>query len=277
MRRLSRDHLGLSEIVGTLMLVLIVVGAATALSVFVQSYQKQVQAEQQVQHQQNLEDLRIIGVQPTLNASSPGTYSFLSFMVASEDAENSTLTEFLVNGNPVERYTATEVSPTPGPTIPLINGAQLNVSPREQTRINLTFDGGVPAVSSFYDAAFVLATTSFVHIEVQTYFLNDFQRTLVPPTAVALVGTIQTFSGSTYVTVPVLDGSQSIEAGANETIVAWKWVLTNNTGGGTTTTFSGQKWVLVGSSGIDPLDSYTATVTVESSDGLFDSASVNFL
>jgi flagellin-like protein len=46
---------GLSEIVGTLMLVLIVVSAATVFAYYVASYEQQLIAEQSLNHQRSLE------------------------------------------------------------------------------------------------------------------------------------------------------------------------------------------------------------------------------
>ncbi len=62
MRRVRGNSRGLSEIVGTLILILIVVAAATALSVFVTGYEKTVLSQEANTHERTLESYTIFGV-----------------------------------------------------------------------------------------------------------------------------------------------------------------------------------------------------------------------
>src|SRR5690348_9978222 len=103
MRRISRSRRGLSEIVGALMLVLIVVVAATALSAFVASYQKQLQAEQAIHQDRTLESLTILHAAPPLNATET-KLAQLQFTVASLSVNPSTITRIEINHQPLQQY-----------------------------------------------------------------------------------------------------------------------------------------------------------------------------
>ena len=62
MRRFRGNSRGLSEIVGTLILILIVIAAATALSVFVTGYEKTVLSQEANSHEKSLESYAIFGI-----------------------------------------------------------------------------------------------------------------------------------------------------------------------------------------------------------------------
>ena len=119
MRRFRRHERGLAEIVGTLMLVVIVVAAVTAFSLFVASYQAQVQAEQNAAHNRALEDIRILSVSTVLNTSAVppnSNYSSLSFVAGSLDVNTMTVNELAINGQVINFYTVTPLS-SPGNTL----------------------------------------------------------------------------------------------------------------------------------------------------------------
>jgi flagellin-like protein len=225
LRRLNRR--GLSEIVGTLMLVLIVVGAAVAFSAFVASYQKQVQAEEAVTHQRALENLKILEIQPTLYAKSTSNVSLLNLTVASLDVENTVLSGLSINGVPVKTYVVTAIYPANGTLTPLsvAPGEALTIAPQQQVFIQIDFNMSHP-IYSMYAANFVLLSTQVIKVDLYTALLNDFFEAFSPPTAVAFISAIQSFSGTSYVTVPVLDGSDSLQPG-NGSLISWSWNVTN--------------------------------------------------
>ena len=222
MRLIRRSGRAISEIVGALMLVLIVVVAATSLAIFVASYQKQLQAEQAVTQQRSLEHLTVLHALPTL-ASAGTNWSALNFSLASLYINPSTVTEITLNDQPLRQYSAWTLDLASGKFVAVVvgPGGQLTLAPREQVNVLVDLNAS-SANFSFYDARFVLHTTDYVKIDVFTQLLNDFNRVFIPPTAIALVTPLQTLNGANFTTVPVLDGSQSFPP-ANGSIVAWIW------------------------------------------------------
>ncbi|HEV2316537.1 MAG TPA: type IV pilin [Thermoplasmata archaeon] len=225
-RALRAHRRGLSEIVGALMLVLIVVVAATALAAFIASYQKQLQTEQNLTQQRALENLRAMTILPLDSASTPTQWAALNFTVVSLYVNPSVITSVSVNGNPVRNYTAWSLNLSTGQFQSTIVGAggELRIGPHEQFNLNVST---VPsaAASSFYDPSVVIHTTDFVKVEIFTALLNDFKQVFIPPSAVPFINLIEAGCGSTgCVTIPVLDGSHCFQVG-NASIVSWSWSI----------------------------------------------------
>lgn len=256
-RRAIRGDRGLSEIVGTLFLVLIVVAAATAFSVFVAQYQQQVQAEQAQAHDRALESFRIYDPVPTLNRTA-GIWEALNITIASGDVNPSVVTGLEVNGEAVRQYLAFGMNLTTGnATWELVGaGGDLRVGPHGLYHLLLNFSQG--ANFSFYDP-FVLLATDYLKLDVLTVYQNDFAAVFLPPTAIAIVTPLQTWNGTAFVTIPVLDGSYSTPGG-NATVESWSWFIQPEN-----VTVSGEKVVA-------PFTNLTAlhviTLTVTNTDGL---------
>ncbi|MCI4341019.1 MAG: hypothetical protein L3K11_01375 [Thermoplasmata archaeon] len=259
-RRLGRR--ALSEIVGALMLVLIVVVAATAFSAFVATYQKQLQAEQAIQHNRALESIDIIRVSPTLNVSAH-TWAAFNFTIVSLDINPTVITSASVNGQPLRQYSAIALNLSTGATeqITIGAGGELALGAREQFNILVNATPG--SSSSFYASATSIPFTSFVQLELFTAYGNDFKGAFIPPTAIATISALQSFNNGTPTTIPLLDGSNSFQPG-NATIVAWNWNVTPGSESGL-----GEKLAapyLVHVSG--PPVMYTIFLNVTNSDGL---------
>lgn len=267
MRRLRSDRLGISEIVGTLMLVLIVVTAATSLALFVASYQKQLQAERQVTQQRGLESLTIIRASPTL-APGGANWSVLNFTLASLYINPSTVTEIMINNNPLKQFTAWRLDLTTGQFVSVSVGAggQLALAPRDQVSILVNFTVGSPSYS-FYNVSFALPASAYIKIDAVTTLQNDFDRVFIPPTAIALVTPLQSWNGSGFVTVPVLDGGSSFQPG-NATLVSWAWAISPDN-----RTLSGERAVAT----FDPIFStHNITLVVTNSDGLLGAETIHY-
>ena len=206
------------------MLVLIVVSAATAFSLFIAGYQKQVQQKQAIQQAKSLESIQVVRVTPTLNQSSP-RYAFLNFTVASLYVNSATIREVSINNNPLKTYNAwrLDLSSATYQWVTIGPGGQLAMNAREQLNllIDLTGDSGF----SFYNGSFVLHSTDFVKVELITAYGNDFSRIFIPPTAIGIVSVLETLNGSVFTPVTVLDGTHSFQPG-NGSIVQWIWNVT---------------------------------------------------
>jgi flagellin-like protein len=264
MRRTLRGRRGLSEIVGALMLVLIVVAAATSLSLFVASYQKQLQKQQQVLQQRGLESLRLLKLAPDLNRTT-NAWSLLNFTLASLYINPSTISSISINDHPLKQYSAWRLDLSSGnfQSNTVLAGGQLSLTAREQLNIIVNLSAG-PSFS-FYDSTFVLHANSYVKVDLFTTLGNDFSRLFIPPTAIALVTTLQSWNGTAYVTVPVMDGSSSFQPG-NATLVSWSWNITPDN-----TVATGEKAVATFTqSNIN----HTITLTVTNSDGLIATSAI---
>ncbi len=224
-RRLGRRQRGLAEIVGTLMLVVIVVAAATAFSFFVASYQAQVQAEETAAHNKALEDLKILSLAPTINHETL-TLADLQIELASLDPNPTVITGMTINSEAVANYTVTDSSGSP-----LANGCfnavaysgsnsscTLTVPAEAQTflEFNLTFKTPLYA---FGPATVSLGDDGLLDFKSFTSLGNEFTQSFVPPVAVAQVSFVGSF--------PVLDGSGSYQpssgSGGNATVDSWQW------------------------------------------------------
>jgi flagellin-like protein len=269
-RGLRSDRRGLSEIVGSLFLVLIVVGAATALSVFVASYQKQLQSEEALNHDRNLEAITVLHLRPTLEVNHTSDWGLLNFSLASLDVNPMVVTGVSLNDQALQNYTAWALDLSTGDytTITVGPGGQLPLDPREQ--VNVLVDVVAGNNSSFYDRSTVLAATDYIKIDVFTALQNDFGRVFIPPTAIALVAPLETLSNSsTYESVPILDGSSSFQPG-NATIIQWNWSVSN---AGNVSYFTGEK---VADHTMVAGKTYTILLTVTNSDGLLGTDSIPY-
>ncbi|HTT34747.1 MAG TPA: hypothetical protein VMH78_02615 [Thermoplasmata archaeon] len=260
-RAVRPNRWGLSEIVGALMLVLIVVSAATAFAAFAASYQKQLQAEQQVTQERSLESLVVLHAQPTLSLDGSHYVEF-DFTLASLSLDTSYVTSISVNHQELERYNATGLNLTTGLVQSWVvgSGEQLDIGARDQITIGVDLNVA-DADYSPYTPGFVLHDSDYVQLDAFTYYDNDFTKVFIPPTAIPIVTQLETgSSGGGLTIIPVLDGSHSFQSG-NATIVSWSWAVTS---GGTTTMYSGELAEVPG--GLHSGDSIVLTVT--NSDGL---------
>ncbi|HYB77929.1 MAG TPA: archaellin/type IV pilin N-terminal domain-containing protein, partial [Thermoplasmata archaeon] len=180
--RRSRARLnsrGLSEIVGTLMLVLIVVAAATAFSFFVASYEQTLLAQENANHQRALESLHVLSVQALPGKNGSAKMSGLNITLASGDVNPMQISDILVNGNAVISYNATYISTRttvhvgvgPGDT-----NLSLNLSSLEEAEISLDlapFNSTNNTFSSFLPG-FTPTSNSYLVLNFQTSRGNNF-------------------------------------------------------------------------------------------------------
>ncbi len=271
-RRVRANALGLSEIVGSLMLVLIVVSAATAFSYFIASYQKQVQAQENAAHQKALESLHVITVRTQLNYSGgPGALLTLNFSVESLDVNPIHLTGLDIDNQAVRNYSVWALNLTTGTfqTIQVAALGVLDIGPNEQFNLAVDVSSG-SASSSFYDPSFGLLSSSYVQTDLFTDLANDFRASFLPPSAIPLVTVDQTFNATTntFVPVPILDGLNSIQPGTNDTIVSWSWSISPDG-----TVASGEEAEAVfATTGIE----HTITLVVTNNVGLVGVGSINY-
>jgi flagellin-like protein len=258
---------GLSEIVGTLMLVLIVVAAATTFSFFVASYEKTLLAQEATNHDRAMEAMNVVAVHTHPVAPGSATFGNLSLTLESADVNPMQIDNLLVNGNVVISYNLTYLDNGTVTSIGLLHGegnSSFLIPPLQEVQINLTLNSTSP-VFSFLAASQIPTANSYLVIEFQTALGNDFKTIFVPPVALSDLTFVQTIQGGVIVEIPVLDGTHSFQQGGNETIVAWDWVITDTTTNMTTTASGAQ----VELTGLSSSDHYAALLTVYNGLGLF--------
>lgn len=307
MRRRRGSSRGLAEIVGTLMLVVIVVAAATAFSFFVASYQKQVQAEETLNHDRNLESMKVVGVSEVhclvgkTNVCDAGgapscaeCFANVSFTIASLDVNPMGITNLYLDHLPVVNYSATVRGVSESPCYNASNKANstFGVFPCQ----SLTIPGSSTVVLHFglggcenplcgNNAYWALGpgrgpgniqTSSLLSLQIVTARGNQFTETLTPP--VALISVYYLSVGTT--SVPVFDGLNSFQprSADNSSVDSYNWSVTNDSGEPLTDSHCGDNGVGSGGEfecgGLD--GDYSVELTVTNSDGLTGSTSVAF-
>jgi len=229
MRRFRRHQRGLAEIVGTLMLVVIVVAAVTAFSLFVAGYQQQVQKQESYVHNQALESLHVTAIRPSYN-STGNVYNSLNLTVISNDINPTVITALTINDDSVATPWLTTVS------VPLLGGITippggLNLSgtdfsmPAESSATILVNFGGIHSSFAF---PVTLTGSQYVKVNLFTGDSNTFTQVFLPPTPVIGVD-VQTIGQCTIECSieTILDGSNSYQQGGNATILSWNWTVQN--------------------------------------------------
>ena len=266
LRRRANDR-GLAEIVGTLMLVLTVVSAAVAFSLFVASYQQQLQASEAATHATALEALHVLAVDTTPNATGSPTFASMSVTVSSGDIDPMWVEALLVDGVPVVNYNATYLASATTVGVGVLAGdtnTTLFLPALQQVAITLHLN---PLASNFSFLAGepIPKSNTSLSLDFFTSRGNSFTTVYLPPTALADVTYIQsTTKNGTIVEDPVLDGTHSFQEGTNATIVAWDWNITNSTPGW----YKDVSGAEVEPSGLVSGDNYSAVLTVRNSVGL---------
>lgn len=257
----------LSEIVGTLMLVLIVVAAATAFSFFVASYESQLLAQETANHDRSLEAVNMLAVHTKPVKPGSTILGNLSLTFASADVNTMQIDDILIDGNVVVSYGLTYLSNGTNTEIGILagegNASFLLFSLHEVT---VTFDlNNTTSLFSFLSSDEIPSASSYLVVEIQTVLGNDFRFTYVPPTPLADLTFVQSIVGGVITEIPVLDGTHSFQQGTNSTIVAWQWLVTNET--------TSRMWLASGAqfelTNLSASDSYAAVLTVYNSIGLF--------
>lgn len=248
------------------MLIVIVITAAVALAAFVANYQKQLQSEEAYEEDRSLENLRVLSVVPSIDPSNGDLYN-ATFTVANLGVNPTTVKAVWIDDSPLLQYEAYELNTSTGlyEWITVADGGDLTLGAQEVLSVTVNDTAGSPSYS-FVAPGPQLLSTSFIKVELFTAYDNDFTQTFIPPTAIAVVSTLSVYSGGSYVTQPVFDGTESFQPAGNGTLVSWTWSVTHPSDPSCTdpTRYTGEKVVPTVSCG----GTYQVLLTVENSDGL---------
>lgn len=216
--RLRGDEAGVSEVVGALMLVLVVLSAATSFGLFIQDQQEKVQRQKATAGLRALESIEVLAVAPELNATAGDRWLTLNFTVASLHGEATRLRDVRLNGAALESYTLWRQNRTSGgldrEDVAAPDAPRLLAHERVFLLVEVDAAAFVPQVVYTVDA---------VAVELATERNNLFGRTFLPPEALAVVDVQSHWNGTAYVDTPVLDGSLSGHPDPRGRIVRWSW------------------------------------------------------
>lgn len=270
MRSLRRSDRGLSEIVGTLMLVVIVVTAATLLAAFVASYQKQLQTEESFSHDQSLESIHILALTTKLNPEGTNFTEF-GFTLASEYINPSVILGISINNNPLKNFSWENLDNYSSKGYTLA-GQNLDLSPFEELSVSTDLSWSSPAFS-FFDNASIPVPDHYLKFDIYTVLQNDFSRVFLPPVPLEVVSEVNP-SGGPNPDVQ-LDGSESFQPEGNATLLQWNWTVENST----RAFLLGPLYGEVTDFALSTLTSnvtYAVTLTVTNSDGLIGSITLPY-
>lgn len=225
MRQRRRSSRALAEVVGTLMLVVITVAAATSFAFFVSAYEKQVLAEEQHTHDVALEKIRVTG----LSFGLAGTASHLSY--------------YNISTRSLEPY-----SPYPytqSVSLTLVSG-DVNTMVVDGVTLNgVSLLGYIDSLCAYQNGTICPETVSVppeaivslvlytnlptpfqspYELSLFTTLGNDFTTTFLQPVAV-IKATILPVGDEA---IPQFDGSQSYQpaGGDNASIASYSWSFT---------------------------------------------------
>jgi flagellin-like protein len=239
MTRRPLNDKGVSVIVGTLLLILITVVAATSLAVMVSQLQNNYVKEQQHLAKVNAENLSIQSVvfkdNQTIwvnewNISNSQNWSSISFTIVNMNTNDSIVEGIAINGN-----WAINFEDNAGNIYNNTNSSYLTVPAESYTNVNLDFAANSsspedPSGLTDFPTPPGFSVSTQQDIAVITSLSNTFQKTIRPPNPVYQMSIESQNLGSTTRDILVLDGSEST---ADNPIINWNWNIedASNTSG----------------------------------------------
>ena len=225
MKKLANDSSAISEIIGALMLVLIVVIAASAFALFISQQQKIQQDNQLIEDQKAGESLLISSL--SLNRTHPTDtiWTSLNVTVSSLDQGSSQIDRISINGYPLKSFQVARFNATSNGNVYVnMNYNQTFVIPSQQI-VNIYVN-----MSDFFGAV-KLPVDGPIDCDIFTAYSNEFQKVYYPPTSIISIDTESQWNSSdnNYTSFLILDGSQSDQPG-DSTIVKWSWTIEDSTG-----------------------------------------------
>ncbi|NQE04834.1 hypothetical protein C5S32_03090 [ANME-1 cluster archaeon GoMg1] len=203
---LRNDNRGVSVIFGTLMLILIVVTAASGLALMMSEMQKEeMERRSHIADVEN-EELKILYID--LEKSSTSTYwSSMNITILNLNVEDSYVTAISVNDRYAANYTAD------GERFNLSNRLLIPATRSKEVHLNFTSNFTTPLNISGEEP---------IRIGVITSLINSFERTFKPPTPIIHTGVEIEDLGVADRAVLVLAGSDSFDDGS---VISWNWTL----------------------------------------------------
>jgi hypothetical protein len=223
MRLLKKDRSGVSEIVGAMMLVLIVVIAASSFAIFLSQYQASEQAQRLDDQKRTQEKIKITSIVP-LDDDDDGMWDSFNFTITSLHNERSEISRMAINDNTVRQFTVWRISEYTGmlEDQEYEAGDTLILSAREAMTVLVE----VADFNSMYNPSAVYSTDGYVKMDIITGWMNSFSKTFAPPSSVATHSPgswYNTYTGQ-YEYYVTLNGRSSVGYDGAY-IMSWNWTV----------------------------------------------------
>jgi hypothetical protein len=209
--KLLKDESGLSVVVGTLLLILIVVTSVSALALMVNEAQKKEMEQKSLRDAVESENIKILSL--ALNDSDgDGYWNTIILNVVNLNTEESRIVGLNINEMNAANYTD---------GVKVYNFQNQFPVPSARNRqifLNLTSNFTPPLNISRNDPIRVVLFTSLT---------NNFERVFLPPVPIIKVNVESEQIETEYQDVLSLDGSDSFDSGG--TIIKYQWLVSNGT------------------------------------------------
>ncbi|MBU4075670.1 MAG: hypothetical protein KKI06_03005 [Euryarchaeota archaeon] len=209
--KLIKDESGLSVVVGTLLLIIVVVASVSALALMVSEAQKKEMERNSLRSAVESENLKITSL--ALNdTDSDGYWNTMKITVVNLNTEEARIVGININDRNAENYTDGVREYNFQNQFPVPEGGS------RQILLNLTSNFTPQLNISRNDAMRVILFTSLA---------NKFERVFLPPVPIIKVGVVSEQIGTDFHDVLALDGSDSIDR--EGTIIKYQWQVSNST------------------------------------------------
>jgi Bacterial Ig-like domain (group 1) len=214
----NRRRSGVSEVVGALLIILILISALASLAFFLSTAQKQAQVRNNYLSGVQGEDLDIVAAQFAQGLHTPsGHWGSVVLTIENLDTQGSNLAAIGVNGSWVQSWEELIQGGLPVPLGPGNNAGSLTVASKSSVKVEVNFSTGF----SFQIPNYPSNTLPFA-IVVGTSIGNFFSTLYTPPIAVGTASTQSVSFGQTTRDNVILDGSKSQAVGGSIQSYSWR-------------------------------------------------------
>jgi hypothetical protein len=220
-----QNESGVSVIIGSLLLILITVTAASGLALMVSQMQKDEMNRQSHLAAVKSEKLEILNIglkndraewNNTWNIwenQSWNNWSSVTLTLVNLNTDDVKVTGIAVNDNYARNYSIVTDMPYSLSRQNLSNYQYLTIPGTKSQKIQINFTDDYPKTTS---------TDSKIHVRIMTSIFNTFEKTFKPPNPVFETRIETEDLGVTQRDVIVLDGSRST---ADNSVVQWDWTI----------------------------------------------------
>ncbi|VVB89787.1 Uncharacterised protein [uncultured archaeon] len=211
--KLLKDESGLSVVVGTLLLILIVVASVSALSVMVSEAQKKDMEQRSLRAAVESENLKIISL--ALNDSDgDGYWNTMILNVVNLNTDESRIVGININDRNAANYTDGVKEYNFQNQLPIPSGRYRKIF------LNLT---------SNFTSTINISRNDAIRVILFSSLTNKFEHVFLPPVPIIKVSVESEQIGTAFYDVLSLDGSDSFEE--EGTIIDYQWQVRNGTNG----------------------------------------------